>query len=77
MRRSCKTELAWYPIVEWIVKLVESRVARGREVLVENPWPSLLWKLHCFEKMMEKRPCNKMSGEPLELCDLTNACMAW
>ena len=64
----------WYPVVEWVCKIVESRVSKGREVVVENPWPSMMWKLYCFDKMMEKGISNHLTGEPLELLRL-DQCM--
>ena len=58
LSRGGKTELKiieerrrWYPVVEWVPGLVSSRTARGREVVLENPWGSLLWQLRCVEKL--------------------------
>ena len=64
----------WYPVIAWIAKLVERRLELGREVLLENPWPSLLWQLKCFTDMMDKHLRNQMIGEPLELIRL-DQCM--
>ena len=41
----------WYPALEWVAKLVRQRTERGREVVLENPWGSLLWHLRCIEKL--------------------------
>ena len=43
----------WYPVLQWLMKLVDGRFEGGREILSENPWPSLLWKLRCFESLMK------------------------
>ena len=64
----------WYPVIAWIARLVERRLELGREVLLENPWPSLLWQLKCFTDMMDKQLRNQMTGEPLELIRL-DQCM--
>ena len=57
----------WYPVVAWIAKLIERRLELGREVLLENPWPSLLWELKCFTDMMDKQLRNQLTGEPLQV----------
>ena len=64
----------WYPVVSWLAKVVERRLELGREVLMENPWPSLIWELKCFSDMMDKQLRNQVTGEPLELLRL-DQCM--
>ena len=64
----------WYPVLAWVMKVVERRLSLGREVLLENPWPSLLWQLKCYEKTMENQPRNMSTGEPLGLVKL-DQCM--
>ena len=29
----------WYRVLQWMAWIIRSRFAKGREVLVENPWP--------------------------------------
>ena len=57
----------WYPVIKWLCDVIEERLALGREVMMENPWKSLMWKLHCVESLMKKRLHNAATGEPLEL----------
>ena len=64
----------WYPALQWVAKMIEKRLEKGREVMLENPWPSMLWRLRCFEKLMEKEPRNALTGEPLSLIRL-DQCM--
>ncbi len=61
----------WYPVIKWISGVVKDRLKKGREVLLENPWGSMLWKLRCIEEMLEGDYYNHMTGEPLEAvrCD--------
>ena len=57
----------WYPVVQWLMMLIEHRLELGREVLLENPWLSLLWELRCVEGLMEKQLRNQSTGEPLDI----------
>ena len=54
----------WYPVVEWIAKLVRRRTEKGRHVVLENPWLSLRWKLRCIEKLYGME--HPVTGELLE-----------
>ncbi len=56
----------WYPVIKWISGIVKDRLRKGREVLLENPWGSLLWKLRCVEEMLEGDYYDHVTGEPLE-----------
>ena len=62
---------AWYPCLQWMRKIIKSRLSRGRKVLVENPWGSDLWNTLCIDKLIQEAPVDGESGEPLELvrCD--------
>ena len=51
----------WYPVLQCVAKIIRSRLAKGREVLAENPWPSLLWRLRCVEDLTAE-PVYKASG---------------
>lgn len=64
----------WYPVVQWVASLIEHRLQRGREVLVENPWGSMMWQLRCMDHLISKAPCNSITGEALEL-QRTDQCM--
>ena len=55
-------------------RLVERRLELGREVLLENPWPSLLGELKCFTDMMDKQLRNQVTGELPEVVRL-DQCM--
>ena len=57
----------WYPVLQWIAKIARSRLKKGREVLLENPWPSLIWKLRCIEDLILEPVYNAITDEPLEL----------
>ncbi len=64
----------WYPVVQWVVSVIEHRLQRGREVLLENPWGSMMWQLRCMDHLIAKTPCNSITGEALEL-QRTDQCM--
>ena len=64
----------WYPVIKRLTEVVEKRLKKGREVLVENPWSSLMWKLKVMEDLLEKDNYNMATGEPLQLCQL-DQCM--
>eukprot|EP00435_Cladocopium_sp_Y103_P018811 s2728_g4.t1 len=57
----------WYSVLQWMAKVIRSRLAKGREVLVENPWPSLIWQLRCLEDIINEPLYNSVTDEPLEL----------
>lgn len=57
----------WYPVVKWLTDLIKKRPSNGREVLLENPWPSKIWTLKCMLELLEEAPCNNFTGESLEL----------
>ena len=60
----------WYPVIKWLTTVIKERLCRGREVLLENPWPSLLWKLRCMEEIINGDFYNHNTGEPLEVVKL-------
>ena len=64
----------WYPVLKWLAEKVKDRVRKGREVLLENPWPSLLWKLKFFEDLYDNTYYHPVTNEPLELVRL-DQCM--
>ena len=57
----------WYPVLQWMARIIRSRLAKGREVLVENPWPSLIWQLRCLEDIINEPTYNAVTDEPVEL----------
>ena len=57
----------WYPVINWIADTIRARLAKGREVLMENPWGSMLWRLRSMEKLLEDGIVNQGTGEPLEV----------
>lgn len=57
----------WYPALRWITRTIRSRLAKGRKVLVENPWRSELWITLCFRKLMEAELIDQESGNYLEI----------
>ena len=64
----------WYPVVQWLTSVIEHRLQRGREVLLENPWGSMMWQLRCMDHLIAKAPSNSITGEILEL-QRTDQCM--
>ena len=58
---------AWYPCLQWMKKTIKRRLARGRKVLVENPWQSELWSTLCIDKLINEAPIDIETQEPLEL----------
>lgn len=57
----------WYPVIQWIVKLIKDRLGKGREVILESPYYGLLWELKCIDDLMAENPENALTGEHLEL----------
>ena len=64
----------WYPVLKWLAGVVRKRVEKGREIILENPWPSLLWKLRFMEDLYTEPVMHPITGEPVELCRL-DQCM--
>eukprot|EP00435_Cladocopium_sp_Y103_P013207 s65_g3.t1 len=64
----------WYPVLKWLAEKVKERVRKGREVILENPWPSLLWKLKFMEDLYTDPIYHPVTNEPVELCRL-DQCM--
>ena len=58
---------AWYPCLQWVRKIIKQRLARGRKVLLENPWGSELWSTLCISKLIAEGPIDSETLEPLEL----------
>ena len=58
-----------YPVFKWIRDLIKSRIRKGREVLMENPWPSEMWNLN-LEELYTGDNVNVFTEEPLELLRL-------
>jgi len=40
-----ETRREWRPVVQWMTQLIRKRLARGRQVIFEQPWPSKMWDL--------------------------------
>ena len=57
----------WYPVLKWVAQEIRGRLKKGREVLVDNPWSSMLWGLRCMDNLMRDSLANELTGEPLEL----------
>ena len=55
----------WYSVCKWIVKIIRQRVARGRQVLFEQPWPSKMWQTLAFQRLLADQIEDGMTGEPL------------
>lgn len=57
----------WYPVVQWLLDIIADRLQRGREILLENPWGGVLWRLKCTEDFMYKDMFNHLTGEPVTI----------
>ena len=57
----------WYPVIKWLTDVIRKRLQKGREVMMENPWPSRMWSLRCMLELLEDYPYNNFTGERLEL----------
>ena len=57
----------WYPVVNWVAGTIRERLQKGRQVLMENPWGSMLWRLRSIEKLIEDGVVNQATGEVLEV----------
>ena len=60
----------WYPVLKWLAGVIRKRIQKGREIVLENPWPSLLWKLRFMEDLYTEPLIHPVTGEPVELCRL-------
>ena len=58
---------AWYPFLQWLRKIVQHRLKRGRKVLIENPWTSALWDTYSMRRLMEAELYDEETREFLEL----------
>jgi len=61
----------WRPVVQWMTQLIRKRLARGRQVIFEQPWPSKMWDLLSMQRLVQDAPCDAATGEHLEAvrCD--------
>ena len=57
----------WYPVVRWMCGIIRSRVQRGRQVLLENPWPSKMWSTLAMERLLAEQLPDAITGEKLEV----------
>ena len=62
---------SWFPFTKWLRGLVRRRLAKGRKVLIENPWTSEFWDSFHMKKLMEEHLYDSESLQQLELvrCD--------
>jgi hypothetical protein len=65
IRRECR------PVVQWMVQLIRKRLAKGRQIIFEQPWPSKMWDLLSMQRLLHDAPCDAATGEHLEAvrCD--------
>ena len=56
----------WTPVVKWIFDIIRKRLARGRQVLLENPWGSHMWDLKEASKILENPPMDAGTLEDFE-----------
>ena len=61
----------WYPVVKWISQVIRSRVAKGRQVLLEQPWLSKMWDSLALLRVLQDHITDPMTGEIVEVikCD--------
>lgn len=67
----------WYPVLQWMSRLIKRRLARGRKVLCENPWGSELWATLCMDKLIRGEFRDQETQSKLELVrgDLCEFCL--
>ena len=65
---------SWYPVLKWLAGVVRKRIEKGREIVLENPWSSLLRKLRFMEDLYTEPIIHPVTGEPVELWRL-DQCM--
>lgn len=56
----------WYPVLKWLRKVIKDRLRKGREILLENPWPSMLWKLPFMEDLYTGDYVTALTEEKVE-----------
>ena len=61
----------WYPVVKWISQVIRSRVAKGRQVLLEQPWLSKMWDSLALLRVLQDHITDPMTGKIVEVikCD--------
>ena len=61
----------WYPALKWMANLIRQRLAKGRQVVFEQPWPSHMWYTLVLQRLLHDAPEDVPTGEPLEAirCD--------
>ena len=57
----------WRPVIKWVTKVMRERLAKGRQVLLEQPWMSQMWNLLCMQMLIQDAPTDAVSGEHLEV----------
>ena len=59
------------PASKWMANLIRQRLAKGRQVFFEQPWPSHMWYTLVLQRLLQDAPEDALTGEPLEAvkCD--------
>ena len=54
-----------------MVQLIRKRLAKGRQIIFEQPWPSKMWDMLSMQRLLHDAPCDAATGEHLEAvrCD--------
>ncbi|CAE7562382.1 RE1 [Symbiodinium sp. CCMP2592] len=64
----------WRPTIQWMYKVTKERLAKGRQVLIENPWNSAMWDCKASQSFFRQRPKDEATLEPVE-CVKIDQCM--
>ncbi|CAE7224139.1 RE2, partial [Symbiodinium sp. CCMP2456] len=64
----------WQPTLAWMYDVARSRLAKGRHVIIENPWNSAMWDCSHSRRFFRGFPRDQATLEPME-CVKLDQCM--
>ncbi|CAE7536321.1 RE2 [Symbiodinium microadriaticum] len=64
----------WQPALAWMYDVAKDRLAKGRHVVIENPWNSAMWDCVQSQRFFKANPRDEATLEPME-CVKVDQCM--
>ena len=64
----------WQPALAWMYEVAKDRLAKGRHVVIENPWNSAMWDCVQSQRFFRTGPKDHATLEPME-CVKVDQCM--
>ena len=56
----------WQPALAWMYEVAKDRLAKGRHVVIENPWNSAMWDCVQSQRFFRASPRDQATLEPME-----------